>query len=81
MLIIIVNLSNVDVLIIDVACSAEDLAAFNDEGVARAIFASKIPTIAQLVTNQMYQYRIGWLTQELRPQPLLLQAAINIIWT
>ena len=26
--------------------SAEDLAAFNDEGVARAIFASKIPTIS-----------------------------------
>ena len=36
----------IDVLIIGRGGgSAEDLAAFNDEGVARAIFASKIPTI------------------------------------
>ena len=37
----------IDVLIIGRGGgSAEDLAAFNDEGVARAIFASKIPTIS-----------------------------------
>ena len=41
------SVKRIDVLIIGRGGgSAEDLAAFNDEGVARAIFASKIPTIS-----------------------------------
>ena len=41
------SVKHIDVLIIGRGGgSAEDLAAFNDEGVARAIFASKIPTIS-----------------------------------
>lgn len=41
------SVKGIDVLIIGRGGgSAEDLAAFNDEGVARAIFASKIPTIS-----------------------------------
>ena len=41
------SVKRIDVLIIGRGGgSAEDLSAFNDEGVARAIFASKIPTIS-----------------------------------
>ena len=41
------SVKRIDVLIIGRGGgSAEDLAAFNDEGVARAIFASEIPTIS-----------------------------------
>lgn len=41
------SVKRIDVLIIGRGGgSAEDLAAFNDEGVARAIFSSKIPTIS-----------------------------------
>lgn len=41
------SVKRIDVLIIGRGGgSSEDLAAFNDEGVARAIFASKIPTIS-----------------------------------
>lgn len=41
------SVKRIDILIIGRGGgSAEDLAAFNDEGVARAIFASKIPTIS-----------------------------------
>ena len=41
------SVKRIDVLIIGRGGgSAEDLVAFNDEGVARAIFASKIPTIS-----------------------------------